>query len=156
VKRLVVPKDYDYRKWLQMLATYGPPPWPGEHNGLPKSKPRQIITEPTAPKLIPNPLRRMPAAKKQQRELLYEIATQRYWIAGDGKRAQRSVLELVLMVLRNKVVEGHHKARRFYDHLRSKYGVQEIAYGGLLGFEEITEEEWEAMYGRPKPCSEEQ
>jgi hypothetical protein len=153
-KRLVVPKDYDYRKWREMLETYGPPPWPSEHNGLPKSKPRQIPNEQAAPKRLPNPLqKRSPATKREPRDLLYEVAAQQCWTTVDGKRARRSVLELVLMVLRTKVVEGHRRARRFYDQLCKKYGVQEIRYGGLLDIEEITTEEWVEKFGRPKPDS---
>jgi hypothetical protein len=71
----------------------------------------------------------------------------------DGKRKRRSVLEMVLMVLRGKVAEGNRRARRFHDRLCAKYAVQEIIYGGLLGFEEITTEEWVERYGRLKPDS---
>jgi hypothetical protein len=153
-RRLVMPKDYDYREWLKMLETYGPPPWPGEHNGLPKQKPHLVVTPPSAPKPLPNPLRKSaPSRKKNMQELLYEIASQRHWVSEDGKRRKRSVLELVLMVLRSKVAQGHRRARRRYDRLVAKYGTQEITYGGLLHFEEITEEEWEKMFGNPEPDS---
>lgn len=32
---LVVPRSWDWDEWIAMLDTYGPPPWPGKHSGLP-------------------------------------------------------------------------------------------------------------------------
>ena len=31
---LRVPKDWDWEEWNWMYDRYGPPPWPGEHDGL--------------------------------------------------------------------------------------------------------------------------
>ena len=31
---LVVPRCWDWDKWMEMFAMHGPPPWPGEHDGL--------------------------------------------------------------------------------------------------------------------------
>ena len=33
---LVIPKDYDEDEWRANLERLGPPPWPGEHDGLPR------------------------------------------------------------------------------------------------------------------------
>lgn len=29
-----VPKEWEYEAWRAMYDTYGPPPWPGKHDGL--------------------------------------------------------------------------------------------------------------------------
>ena len=31
---LRIPKDWDHDEWHAMRERYGPPPWPGEHDGL--------------------------------------------------------------------------------------------------------------------------
>ena len=31
---LRIPKDWDDEEWMAMFGRYGPPPWPGEHDGL--------------------------------------------------------------------------------------------------------------------------
>lgn len=31
---LTIPKEWDHAAWKAMLDEYGPPPWPGEHDGL--------------------------------------------------------------------------------------------------------------------------
>lgn len=29
-----IPKDWDWEEWMWMFDQHGPPPWPGEHDGL--------------------------------------------------------------------------------------------------------------------------
>jgi hypothetical protein len=36
---LRVPKDWDWDEWLEMYDRLGPPPWPGERDGLAKEEP---------------------------------------------------------------------------------------------------------------------
>lgn len=33
---LVVPTSWDRDEWMKMFKTHGPPPWPGDHSGLPE------------------------------------------------------------------------------------------------------------------------
>lgn len=33
-----VPKDWDWGEWMEKFERDGPPPWPGERDGLPKSE----------------------------------------------------------------------------------------------------------------------
>jgi hypothetical protein len=150
---LTIPKDYDPHKWLEMLHAYGPPPWPGEHNGLPKSG-RLISAEPARPDFLPNPLQKRPRAhKRNHREIVLEIAAQKHWVTEAGKRRRCSILDMVLIVLGSKAAEAHPRAQRFHDGLCAKFGVQAITRIGLVVPEQLTEEEWEAMFPYEKPDS---
>lgn len=35
---LKVPKEWEWDEFKAMFDQYGPPPWPGEHNGLPRKR----------------------------------------------------------------------------------------------------------------------
>lgn len=146
----VVPNDWDPREWMDMLKRCGPPPWPGERDGLVKTKATECISKNTCPS-TPR-LKRTPA-KRERGELLREVANQRLWITEAGKRTKRTVLEMVLLVLRSKVAEGNIRAMRFFDELLAKYGIQHRPRIGLVIPEPLTTEEWQERYGRPKPDS---
>lgn len=63
-----------------------------------------------------------------------------------GQKLQRSTLELVLMTIRNKALEGRPRAVRTYRALLEKYAPAAKSGGGryLIVPETVSEEEWEA------------
>lgn len=149
----VMPKDWDLDEWLEMINRHGLPPWPGERDGLVKPKATEPVPKETAPTSLPTPRPKRTPAKRERGELLREVANQKLWLTENGKRTQRTVLEMVLLVLRSKVAEGSIRAMRFYDGLLSKYGVEMRPRLGLFVPEPLTTEEWNERFGRPKPDS---
>jgi hypothetical protein len=71
-------------------------------------------------------------------------------VVEDGKRRERSALELVLLQLRNLAAQGNVQAFRAYNDLIAKYSPPETErrLGYLVVPEEFaTPEEWERVAG---------
>ena len=48
----IVPKDWDLDEWLEMFEKHGPPPWPGERDGLVKTQ--AVASAASSSKPLPN------------------------------------------------------------------------------------------------------
>jgi hypothetical protein len=85
-----------------------------------------------------------PRGAKSRRKIVDEIANEMHWVVDSGQRVRRSTLELVLLSLRNRALEGNVKAFRAIHELLRKYEPHEP--GETIGYsifpEKLTLEEW--------------
>lgn len=67
-----------------------------------------------------------------------------------GARAWYSMLELLVMALKQRAVSGHMAATKLFDEVSEKYGTPQCdgptKHGFLIVPEKLSEEEWEALY----------
>ncbi len=94
-----------------------------------------------------NPKGRPPGAKGRKK-IVDEIANQMHWVDEGGRRRRRSTLDLILLFIRNRALDGNVKANRAYRSLLEKYGPQDPQNGAgyLFVSEPLTVEEWEKKY----------
>jgi hypothetical protein len=91
-----------------------------------------------------------PPGSKSRKEIVEEIAGEMHLVDEGGDCRWRSVLELVLLSLRNRSLEGNVRAFRIVSDLIVKYEPQESEkVGGFMVFPEraATMEEWAEYYG---------
>ena len=88
-----------------------------------------------------------PVGAKSQKKIVEQIANEMHWVVDGGQWRHRSTIELVLLSLRNRSVEGNVRPFRAFHEYLAKYGPQEpINSGGYLIVPEIpTVEEWSAQ-----------
>ncbi|MBU1213165.1 MAG: hypothetical protein KJ587_18130 [Alphaproteobacteria bacterium] len=67
-----------------------------------------------------------------------------------GARAWYSMLEPLVMALKQRAVSGHMAATKLFDEVSEKYGTTQSdgppKHGFLIVPEKLSEEEWEALY----------
>ena len=75
-----------------------------------------------------------PSGAKNRKTIVAEIARETHTITEDGRRRKRSTLELVLLSLRNKALDGNVRAFRAFRVLAENYGPPEPddRYGYLV------------------------
>ena len=85
-----------------------------------------------------------PPGRKSRKKIVEEIANEMHWIDEGGRRRRRSTLELVLLFLRNRSLDGNARAFRTYYALLEKYEPQHSrpGTGFLLAPEPVTMEEF--------------
>ena len=85
-----------------------------------------------------------PRGAKNRKKILEEIANEMHWVVEGDERQRRSTLELVLLSLRNRSIEGNVKAFRAVHELLAKYGSRKASKSGgyLIVPGMVTEEEW--------------
>lgn len=91
-----------------------------------------------------------PRGAKGHKQIVRKIANEMHSVVEDGKRRERSALELVLLQLRNLAAQGNVQAFRAYNDLIAKYSPPETErrLGYLVVPEEFaTPEEWERVAG---------
>lgn len=96
-----------------------------------------------------NPKGRPPGAKSRKK-IVEEIAGEMYLIDEGGECRRRSILELVLLSLRNRSLEGNVRAFRTVFDLNVKYEPQESEISGgyiVLPERAATMEEWAEDHG---------
>lgn len=90
-----------------------------------------------------------PRGSRNRKTIIREIAQQSHTISEHGKECRRTVLEMMLLALRNLALEGNVRAMRAYeDHLNefepqdssSKYGCM-VAPAALSPGEWVAEQE---------------
>src|SRR5206468_1827116 len=62
--------------------------------------------------------------------VLERVALARHTVIEQGKRQQRTVLELILLALRNRAIDGDSKAFSKFHDLFERYGPQETRVDG--------------------------
>jgi hypothetical protein len=89
-------------------------------------------------------LKGRPPGAKNRKKILEEIANEMHWVVEGDERRRRSTLELVLLSLRNRAIEGNVKAFRAVHELLVKYGPREASKSGgkLIVPGLLTDEEW--------------
>ena len=85
---------------------------------------------------------------KNRKKIVQEIANEMHWVIENGQRRRRSTLELVLLELRNKSLEGIPRAVRTHHKLLDKYRAKEAQQEGPFAIfpEKLTTEEWIEKY----------
>ncbi len=75
-----------------------------------------------------------PRGSKNRKTIVREIANEMHTVTEDGRRRQRSTLELILLTLRNLMAEGNVRAFRAYNKTLAKYEPQNTRrkYGYLV------------------------
>jgi hypothetical protein len=114
-------------------AGYGKPPletrFPPGQSGNPRGRPR---------------------GAEGHKQIVRKIVNEMHSVVEDGKRRERSTLELVLLQLRNLAAQGNIQAFRACNNLLVKYSPREAkTRGGFLIVPEVcaTPEEWEREVG---------
>ncbi len=85
-----------------------------------------------------------PRGSKNRKTIIREIANEMHTVVKDGQRRRRSTLELMLLALRNRAVEGNVRAFRAYQKYLAKYEPQETnsKLGVLVAPAPMTAEEF--------------
>lgn len=74
-----------------------------------------------------------PKGSRGLAKILREIAFEKHWVIEDGRRRERTNLELVLLSLRNHTATATPRASRAYELHEELFGPQEpLQAGGLL------------------------
>ena len=66
-----------------------------------------------------------PRGSKNHKTIVKEIMNEMHAVTEDGQRRRRSTIELVLLALRNRAVEGNVRAFRAYKKFLAKYEPQD-------------------------------
>ena len=66
-----------------------------------------------------------PRGSKNRKTIVREIMNEMHAVTEDGRRRRRSTIELVLLALRNRAVEGNVRAFRAYKKFLAKYEPQD-------------------------------
>jgi len=116
----------------------------------PAEKPRVGYGVPPGPRRFKdsgNPAGR-PKGAKGRKTIVKTVAGEMHTVTEDGKQRRRSTLELVLLRLRNKALEGKHvRAFDTFHALLKRYGVQESEEprGCLVVSTPMEDDEWIAQ-----------
>ena len=85
-----------------------------------------------------------PPGLKNRKTIVKEVASEMHQIEEGNKQVRRSTLELVLLSIRNRSLDGSNKAFRVYHKMLTKYDTEEIekSCGYLVVPETRPPEEW--------------
>ena len=88
-----------------------------------------------------------PRGSPNTNTIIKRIAKKRFKITVDGKVQHKSAIELVLMAIKKKALEGCLSAFKLQQRLLEQFGPQPVKRQGvLIGGEKITQLEWAAVY----------
>jgi hypothetical protein len=89
-----------------------------------------------------------PKGSHGRKKILERVLLELHDVVEGGEPKQRTTLELILLMLRNRSFEGDPKAFKAFQDLDARFGPREAT--GRVGYivvpERLTEEEWEALY----------
>lgn len=73
-----------------------------------------------------------PRGAKGNKKILEGILNERHWVTENGVRRRRSTLDLVLLSLRNRAIDGNVRAIRAVEQLSDKYAPREASEPSVL------------------------
>ena len=79
-----------------------------------------------------------PKGAVDRKTIVERVFLARHTVIEQGKRRQRTVLELVLLALRNRAIDGDPKAFSKFHDLFERYGPQDTRVEGAYIFMTIT------------------
>lgn len=89
-----------------------------------------------------------PRGSPNMKTIIQRVAKKRFKITIDGKVQRKSAIALILMAIQKKASEGDLAAFKLQQRLIEQFGPQPVKRQGvLIGGEEITQLEWNAVYG---------
>jgi hypothetical protein len=88
-----------------------------------------------------------PLGARGRKQIVGEFAREPYWVIENGDRARRSMLELVVLTIRNLALQGDRRAFVAWHKLSRKYDPEQraVQLGYLLIPERGDEDRWKSM-----------
>lgn len=68
-----------------------------------------------------------PRGAKSKKKIVEEALNEMHWVMENGVRRRRSTIDLILLSLRNRAIEGNMKAFKVMQHLSTKYAPRNSA-----------------------------
>lgn len=139
-----IPFDWDRTEWFAMYGKYGLPPWPGPRNGMSAMATASNTQETPAEKAERR--NRLSAEARIVTDIAKEVMT----IEEDGKQVKRSIVEILLIIVRRNALSGKAKDVERMRSLLSAYGLSmEMPRGALfIGDPPQGEEQNRVFFGR--------